>query len=246
MQRLARYELPRRRCAECGWCPFGSCDGRVSGARPAVDEMTAWAADLGLWASITYGVLSVAYAVAIIGGFVSNRSLKDPVGGPHLVVAEALILVMAPVLLTLSAAIHYSSPLDQRPFTLISLAFVTATVTTTSIVHFVELAVARGLTPNDLPAHERVFGFRWPSVFYAIDIVAWDVFFALALLFAAAAFDDETAVQAGLIASGILSLAGLVGPLVGRISLRGIGIIGYGVVFPITCIPLSAYFANLR
>jgi hypothetical protein len=29
-----------------------------------------------------------------------------------------------------------------------------------------------------------VHHFAWPSTFYAIDIVAWDVFFGLALLFA--------------------------------------------------------------
>lgn len=211
-----------------------------------MDKSTAVAADLGFWASHTYFMLGIAYVVAIVGGFVSNRNLRDPVKGPYLVVAEVMILVMAPVLLALSVAIHYNTSVDEQPLTLISLAWIAAAVTTTSIVHFVELAVARRLPSEEFPGHDRVFGFRWPSVFYAIDIVAWDIFFALALLFVAPTFDGETAVQVGLVASGLLSLAGLVGPLVGRISWRGVGIVGYAVFFPITCIPLSIYFANLR
>ncbi len=114
-----------------------------------------------------------------------------------------------------------------------------ATAATTSVVHFVELTVARQLDPGTFPGHERLFGFRWPSTLYAIDIVAWDVFFPLAALFAIPAFDRHGLVQVGLAASGVLSLAGLVGPVVGRITWRSIGIFGYAIVFPATCVPLS-------
>jgi len=88
------------------------------------------------------------------------------------------------------------------------------------------------------------FGFKWPSTFYAIDIVAWDVFFALALLFAVPAFARTEArwARRGLIASGSLSLIGLIGPFANALGWRTIGIIGYTVVFGITCIPLSQAF----
>lgn len=202
-------------------------------------------AALGLWSSRTYFVLGVAYVVVIVAGFVANRNLKDPVKDPHLAIAEVLILVMAPVMLTLSVSIHYSAAPDDRPYTLISLGWMVAAVTTTAIVHFVELTVTRRVPSEELPAYDRVFGFRWPSILYAIDIVAWDIFFALALLFAAPAFDSDQAVQVGLIASGMLSLVGLIGPVIGRIAWRGFGIFGYAVVFPATCIPLSNYFEAL-
>jgi hypothetical protein len=208
-----------------------------------VDDLTR---SLGLWSSRTYLVLGVAYLVVIVAGFITNRNLKDPVKDPHLAVAEILILLMTPVLLALSAAIHYGAPADARPYTLISLGWMVAAVTTTATVHFVELTVARRLTADDFPAHDQVFGFRWPSILYAVDIVAWDFFFALALLFAVPAFEDEPAVQLGLLASGLLSLGGLVGPAMGRISWRAIGIIGYAVIFPATCIPLSLYFESLN
>jgi hypothetical protein len=65
--------------------------------------------------------------------------------------------------------------------------------------------------------YDQIFGFRWPSVFYAIDIVAWDVFFAFAVLFAVPAFaprSKTSLIRWGLITSGTLSLVGLIGPLV--------------------------------
>jgi len=210
-----------------------------------VDDTQELTRALGLWSSRTYVVLGVMYVLVIVGGFVSNRNLKDPVKDPHLALAEVLILVMAPVMLTLSVAIHYSAAPDERPYTLVSLGWMVAAVTTTSIVHFVELTVARRLPSQEFPAHDRVFGFRWPSILYAVDIVAWDIFFALSLLFAVPAFEGDHAVQVGLVASGLLSLVGLIGPVIGRIAWRSIGIFGYAVVFPATCIPLSNYFEAL-
>jgi len=120
-----------------------------------------------------------------------------------------------------------------------------AAAATTSIVHFVELTVGRQLERGHLSGHEPIFGFRWPAIFYAVDIVAWDIFFPLALLFAVPAFDGEPAIQAGFATSGVLALVGLAGPVAGRIHWRGIGIFGYAVIFPATCLPLSRYFATL-
>ena len=63
---------------------------------------------------------------------------------------------------------------------------------------------------------------------------------ALSVLFAAAASEADTAVQPGLVVTGVLSLIGLVGPAVDRIAWRGVGILGYAVVFLLTCVPLKA------
>ena len=89
----------------------------------------------------------------------SNRSLKDPVKDPHLAIAEVLILVMAPVMVTLSAAIQASTAPSGRPYTLIALGWMLAAAATTSIVHFVELTVGRQLGLRDLPDRDQIFGF---------------------------------------------------------------------------------------
>ena len=115
----------------------------------------------------------------------------------------------------------------------------------TSVVHFVGLTVARHIDPATFPGYARIFGWQWPSTFYAIDIVAWDVFFGLSLLFAVPAFAhrrDATLVRRGLILSGSLCLIGLIGPFANALGWRTIGILGYTVVFGLTCLPLSRTF----
>jgi peptidoglycan/LPS O-acetylase OafA/YrhL len=88
--------------------------------------------------------------------------------------------------------------------------------------------------------------FKWPSLLYAVDIVAWDVFFGLAVLFAVPAFARDSAprVRAGLIATGSLCLIGLVGPFANALGWRAIGIFGYTIVFALTCLPLSREFSS--
>jgi hypothetical protein len=81
-------------------------------------------------------------------------------------------------------------------------------------------------------------------VLYGVDIVAWDIFFALALLFAAPVFHaaGHVAVRNGLLIAGVMCLVGIIGPAVNHIALRQIGIIGYAIVWPIVCVPLIKAF----
>lgn len=90
-----------------------------------------------------------------------------------------------------------------------------------------------------------LLSFQWPSVAYALDILAWDGFFALSVLFAAPVFSGSrltAAIRALLIASGVLSLGGLSGVIVGDMRLRNIGVIGYVGVFPVVALLLTILF----
>ena len=87
--------------------------------------------------------------------------------------------------------------------------------------------------------------FEWPSVVYALDILAWDVFFAFAVLFAAPVFSGSRlalSVRYCMITSGVLALAGLSGVVTGDMGLRNIGIVGYLGVFLITVVLLAVVF----
>jgi hypothetical protein len=131
-------------------------------------------------------------------------------------------------------AAHQCAPKQAKPFTLVALGWMLAAAAFTIIVHFVGLTVARHIDPATFPGYARIFGWQWPSTFYAIDIVAWDVFFGLSLLFAVPAFAhgrDATLVRRGLILSGSLCLIGLIGPFANALGWRTIGILGYTVVF---------------
>ncbi len=200
---------------------------------------------LGAWSARAIFFIEVVYVAVFVAGFASIRNTSDPLPDPYLAIAEILILVIAPIMVCLMLAIHRCAPKQAKPFTEIALGWMMAAAAFTTVVHFVQLTVARHIDPAAFPGYARIFGWRWPSTFYAIDIVAWDVFFGLSLLFAVPAFAhrrDATLVLRGLILSGSLCLIGLVGPFADVIGLRTIGILGYTVVFGLTCLPLSRTF----
>ena len=45
-----------------------------------------------------------------------------------------------------------------------------------------------------------------------------------------------------LLIAGVMCVVGIIGPAVNHIALRQIGIIGYAIVWPIVCVPLSNAF----
>jgi hypothetical protein len=116
----------------------------------------------------------------------------------------------------------------------------------TMTVHLVLLTVVRRIDPNAIQGFQYLFKWHWPSLLYGIDIVAWDIFFGLALLFAAPVFhvSGHVAVRNGMLIAGAMSIVGIIGPAVNHIAFRQIGIIGYAVVWPIVCLPLSRAFAQ--
>jgi hypothetical protein len=186
------------------------------------------------------------YSADFVVGFAVLGNVRDPLPDPYLGIGEALILVMAPIMVALMLAIHACAPNRAKPFTQVALGWMLAAAAFTTTVHVVELSVARHVAPDSFPGYARIFDFQWPSLLYAVDIVAWDVFFGLALLCAVPAFRrrSDTAARLGLIASGSLCLLGLIGPLAGAIAWRAIGILGYTLVFAATCVPLARAFRS--
>jgi hypothetical protein len=90
-----------------------------------------------------------------------------------------------------------------------------------------------------------LLSFHWPSVPYALDILAWDVFFALSVLCAAPVFRASrltASIRGLLVTSGALALAGLSGVILGDMRLRNIGIVGYSGVFPVVALLLLILF----
>ena len=84
---------------------------------------------------------------------------------------------------------------------------------------------------------------------YALDILAWDWFFALSMLFAAPVFKSgtlEKTVRILMIISGVLSMAGLVGVALENMQVRNVGIIGYVVIAPIVFLILGSIFRRTK
>ena len=190
---------------------------------------------IGRCAAFAMFGIGVIYAVALITGVAMN-GLSQPIVDPLLAIMELLTLISAPLLLVMMAALHNRAQGDGATASSIALAFMILAVGTTCAVHFVELTALRQL---------GTAGLIWPSTAYALELLAWDMFLGLSLVFAAAAFRGAIKGQAmarGLMLSGCLCLFGLVGPATGNMRLQFIGVLGYAGVLPVVCLMVAQFF----
>lgn len=192
---------------------------------------------LGHRASLGLVAVGIAYALALAAG-IARHGFDEPIADPVLAVMEVLTLLSAPLLVALTAAIHDRAPSGRKVFGVLAVAFAALCAGTTSAVHFIELTAARQMGGG---------GIVWPSRAYAAELLAWDVFLGLALVFAAFAFEREAPgrpARRALLACGALCLAGTVGPLLGEMRLQLVGVAGYAVVLPIAALLLARLFAR--
>lgn len=207
-------------------------------------EWTARDRRIGIWSARAVFVLGILYAPTLIVGLVSAGTLGRPITDPILAILEVQIILMTLPMVVMMAAAHRYAPRSARTYSLAALGFMILAAGTSVMVHFVQLTVVRRLEPFAASGSSDLFSWEWPSVLYALDVVAWDLFFGVSLLLAAPIFTarDDTAPRVGLIVTGTLCIVGLVGPALNIIGLRFIGIVGYTVVFPIVCLLMARTF----
>ncbi len=188
-----------------------------------------------------YG-LGLLYAATTVLGLLSLESAQDPIGDPFFTLMDLLTITIAPLMVITLVAVHgYARP-EAKVYSLIALISMALMAGITSSVHFTILSVNRQIAAAGLPSAALLFSFRWPSVAYALDILAWDWFFALAMLCAAPVFKVgqlEKAVRVLIVASGVLRLAGMVGVPLGNMQVRMVGVVGYAVVAPVAFLLLG-------
>ena len=174
--------------------------------------------------------LLILYAVTLVFGLLSLKSPDDPIGDPYFSMLELLIVLMMPLMILVMVALHAYAVDEVKVYSMTALIMMILAAAVTSCVHFVILTISRHSEMAGLPWLSLFLSFKWPSVAYTLDILAWDWFFALSMLFAAPVLRSgraETAVRTLMILSGVLSLAGLVGVPLANMQIRMIGVIGY-------------------
>jgi hypothetical protein len=208
-------------------------------------EFSATARRLGIFSAVATVVLVVAYAVTLAVGLASLESPQQPIGDPMFTILEVLIIVMMPAMVALMVAVHAWAPMHVKTLSLTSLVFIGLLAGVTCSLHFCILTLSRQPEFSGQPWVPLVMSFTWPSVAYALDILGWDVFFALSMLFGALVFWGTRLaawIRVLMIASGVLALAGLSGVVVGDMQLRDIGIVGYVGVFLVVAALLAILF----
>lgn len=130
-------------------------------------------------------------------------------------------------------AVHHRAEESDKLNSLTALVLICLNTGITSCVHFSILALGHTAEAQSLPGFAFWFSFRWPSVVYALDILAWDWFFGLSMLFLAPVFWRRRPLSELLVLSGVLSLAGLLGVALENMPIRNIGILGCAVAAPV-------------
>lgn len=196
-------------------------------------------AHLGRWSALAVFLVGIAYAIALTAGF-AVHGLSEPIVDPILAVMEVLTVLSALPMVVLMAAVHGFAETGRKVFGVVALAFTVLFAGTTVAVHFVELTARRQL---------GTAGIVWPSAVYAVELLAWNLFLGLALLFAAPVFAGvgrERNVRRGMVVTGLLCIAGVVGPAVGNMRLQLVGVVGYAVALPVVCLMLASVFLHHR
>ena len=191
--------------------------------------------------SAAYLAAGVTWVVSAQGPDWTDFNVHDP----SLALLELFLFLSLPLLVIEAAAIHVWSPSCPKLFTLVALTFMSMFATLSAAVHFVRLTALRQIDAGGGVVPDLLMPTRWPSAAAAVDFLAWDLLLGLALLFASRAFAGAglaRVVRTGLLASGALCLAGLLGPATGEMRLQLVATLGYAFVLPATCVALALFF----
>ncbi len=194
---------------------------------------------VGTVAAAAVGVLSLAYVAVLSAGLLTLPSPTEQIRDPWFTLMEVLIIAISPAMVAFSAALCERAAPSRKSIGLLSVVFMCMCAVVTCSVHFAILTLSRDPTFSAEFWSRQVFAFTWPSVAYALDILAWDIFFPLAALFAAPCVQGAGlagTVRGLLYASALLAFFGLLGVPSANMNVRNIGIIGYSVLFPVAAV----------
>ncbi len=204
---------------------------------------------LGIFSGSTIVVLCAMYVAVLAVGLLTLQSPDHQVQQPWFTLPELLILAIAPAMVGLSVCLHAWSLPEHRSLALAGVVFLSMCAAVTCAVHFTILTLSRHPEFAGEPWSRLIFSFQWPSVAYALDILAWDVFLPLGALFAAVTIQGPglaRVVRVLLVVSAGLTFLGVFGVPLANMQIRNVGIVGYAVLFPIAAALLAVLFQRTR
>jgi hypothetical protein len=204
---------------------------------------------VGVAAAGAVAVLCLCYAIVLALGLFTLPSPEQQIQEPWFTLMELLIILIAPAMVVFMLALYAWVSEQERAFAMGAVAFMSMCAALTSAVHFAVLTLSRQPAFSAHPWASEVFSFRWPSLAYALDILAWDLFFPIAALFAARSLRGvglASAVRRLMYLSAALSFVGLAGVPLASMQVRNTGIVGYAVLFPIAAALMLPVFRRGR
>ncbi|MGZ8551225.1 MAG: hypothetical protein ACXWV2_11210, partial [Chitinophagaceae bacterium] len=162
---------------------------------------------IGQFTCLGVFILGLIYAVTTLLGLFSLKSPDEPISNPYFTIMELLIIVIAPLMAISMVAVHYYTASVNKIYSLAAVFFMFLMAGITSSVHFIILTVNYAGYEGEVSNFSFFFSFKWFSVVYVLDILAWDWFFALSFLLASQVFKAgrlEKLVRSLMIISGVL------------------------------------------
>jgi hypothetical protein len=208
---------------------------------------------IGAWTALTIFILNVIY---ILTGAVWFATEKDPIlrqaltpTDPHLAILEAIIVLTCPLMVLTMVSVHAFAPRHKSSYSLAGLSFMILLAGETGSIHFVDLVAIRRIDPQLLSMLSPIVSlpWRWPSAVFALDLLAWDLFFGFSMLFAAQVFEGgrlETSIRRVMSLSGALCVLGILGPTLGKLRFQAVAIVGYGALGTVAFFLLFAWFSQ--
>jgi hypothetical protein len=196
---------------------------------------------IGKWSAIILITIGALYLITGIIGASTMGSFWPPRQvDPYLAIMESLIIVSAPFMIILMLVIHSYANGAKKIFSLAAVSFMILAAGLTTVIQFIRLTVLReenNYTNSTLLS----------DALLKTDLLAWDLFFGLSMFFSAFVFRGNLATKfifRTMIASGSLCLVGFFGPTTGVLQFQAAAIIGYTVVFMVTCFALAKFFGK--
>jgi hypothetical protein len=158
-------------------------------------------------------------------------------------IMEGLTVWAAIVIIQFMAELYHGSKENSKDKGLLALIFSVCMAVITIANHFIYITVLNQVyTGGTMPSWLLLDG--WPSISKGLECVSWGFFLGLAMLFASKVLEDwgSRAITWTMRISGILTLAGLIGPITGNMSFYLLSTIGYSIGFLIISIEIVMFF----
>jgi hypothetical protein len=163
---------------------------------------------IGTWSATSVAAIAFVYVIVGIIGVVArppgSHALRQV--DPYLAILEALIMLAAVGLVVMMAAVYGCGPSERKICSLAALAFMISFAVLTCSIHFASLSVGRQIDPKALAVlFQQLSVNSWPALAMAVELLAWDFFMGLSLLFAAPVFRGDRLqdrIRIGMIGAG--------------------------------------------
>jgi hypothetical protein len=201
------------------------------------------AAKLGKWSAIILISIGMLYLLTgIIGAFSGGDFWPPRQVDPWLAIMEFMIMISGPFMIVMMLAIHFHANESTKIYSLAAVSFMIISASFTAVIQFLRLTVLRKEDAATTMAMTH-------DLFLFADLLAWDLFFGLSMVFGAFVFWNDPSTKTvfrTMFLSGSLCLIGFLGPVTGYLQLQSFAIVGYTVMFVVVCIFLAKFFSNQK